>query len=136
MWAIRRHSASAVLPIQHGGTFYTNTPGYRLQFRCQIDRLHGDIYFCVRMLQGVFDDQLDWPFAEKFKIRISDRKKTTGVQDWFVPGDTGWGREKPLARAVGKRQTVLSGWFGPFDVSRYLERELFHLEISPHVNSH
>jgi len=83
------------------------------------------------VLKGIFDDQLSWPFLEKFKIRMNDRKKTTGVPDWFVPGSSGWNGEKLLARAVGKRQTVLSEWFGPFDISRYLERELFHLEISP-----
>jgi len=127
-WAIRKQNPTSVLTIQHGRIFYTSTPGYRIQFRAQIDQMHGDLYFSVRILKGVFDDQLKWPMQEEFKICLSDRtNKSESKEFWSLPVKGSWG--KNVRKPTGKLDKVVSDWNGPFDISRYLERETIYLLI-------
>ena len=39
--------------------FYTGIPGYRLQLHANIDRREREIFFCLRVLKGAYDEDLE-----------------------------------------------------------------------------
>lgn len=132
VWAIRKHfkTETATKSIQHGQVFFSDTPGYRLQIRAEIDRLHGDIYFSVRVMKGLFDDQINWPCNEKFRICILDTKgRPDPDKQWILPDtDTSWNR--PLRKVANKGDQVHSEWIGPFNISNFITKNVFKLQVS------
>ena len=113
----------------HGRVFFTDIPGYRLQFRADMDRLHGDCYFSVRVMKGPFDDQLCWPCKEKFKICVLDTKSRPDPNyEWIIPSSGIW--KTPLRKVVNKGDHVHSEWIGPFDTSHFITRNTFKLQVS------
>lgn len=117
-WPIRKRKPTATEIIYHSGTFFTGKPGYRAQLRAQIDRLHGDVYFSVRILQGLFDDVLSWPCQLKFCIKLSEKMKCLNAEDWVVPPTPTWRRS--LTKPTAKKDDVFSEWCGPFNISNFL----------------
>lgn len=132
IWAIRKHfkTETATKNIQHGRVFFSKTPGYRLQFRAEIDRLHGDIYFSVRVMKGIFDDQISWPCDEKFHICILDTKgRPDPDNQWILPdSDASWNRT--LRKVANKGDQVHSEWIGPFNISHFIAKNVFKLQVS------
>ena len=125
-WVIRKRKPTSTEITHHCGIFYTSTPGYRVQFRAQIDRLHGDIYFSVRIMPGIFDERLTWPCQQKFNIKLSHKMRVTGIEDWYVPSSQ-W--RHVLSRAINKKDDVFSEWVGPFNISHYINANRLCLDI-------
>lgn len=128
-WVLRKQKETSVVVVQHSGTYYTGNPGYRVQFRAQIDRMHGDVYFSVRILKGMFDDYITWPFSERFQISLSS-KTNKGTSDvvWDVPAADKY--QQKIRKPVGKKDVVYTEWNGPFDMSKYIERKNVVLQIN------
>lgn len=128
-WVLRKQKENSVVVIQHSGTYYTDNPGYRVQFRAQLDRMHGDIYFSIRILKGMFDEYLDWPFSERFKISIS-KKTEKGTSDivWTIPTTALYASN--TRKPYGKKDLVYTEWIGPFDISRYIQRQRIGFDIN------
>ena len=128
-WPIRNRKPTATEIIYHSGTFYTTNPGYRVQFRAQIDRLHGDVYFSVRILQGWFDDHLPWPFALKFCMSVSRKTKNCfAPEEWIIPSAPCWKRE--MDKPANKKEDVFSEWCGPFNISAFVGIKTLVFEFS------
>ncbi|XP_002160568.1 uncharacterized protein LOC100200872 [Hydra vulgaris] len=127
-WRIKKRDITKTEIIQHSGTFYTDNRGYRVQLKSQVDRLHGDIYFSVRILQGLFDENLDWPFQKKFCISVSDKMKSSNRESWIIPQNGIW--IKALNKATVKKDSIVSEWKGPFNISQYLEARTIILNVS------
>jgi len=129
-WLIRKKDPHCTSMLYHSGVFYTSQSGYRLQLNARMERLHGDAYFRVRVMKGLFDSNLTWPLAGRMRIVISQKTtKSDGCTSYEFPnGESGWGTE--LVRPKRKREDVFSDWFGPFGVSQYMDARKFILECT------
>ena len=127
-WRLRKRDMTKTEIIQHSGTFYTDKPGYRVQLKSQLDRLHGDIYFSVRILQGLFDETIEWPFQKKFRISISDKMKGHSKESWIIPLNGVWIKE--LSKPTVKKDAIVSEWKGPFNISQYLDAKTIFFDVS------
>ena len=97
--------------------FYTGTPGYRLQLCAKINRQEGEIFFCLRVLKGVYDKDLEWPYQEAICIKLSEKMQPTGIEYWFI-------REKDvLKRPKSKKDKVHTKYLGPFSLSNDLNSQ-------------
>lgn len=130
-WVLRKQKETSVVVVQHSGTYYTGKPGYRVQFRAQIDRLHGDVYFSVRILKGIFDEYLPWPFFERFRISLSDKtNKGTSSIAWNIPAIDAEKYTQETRKPVGKKDNVYTEWLGPFDISKFIDKKKMIMEIN------
>ena len=97
------------------GVFYTGTPGYRLQLHAKINWQKGKIFFFLRVLKGVYDNDLDWPCRQGISIKLSEKMQLTGTEYWFIP------EKDVLKRPNSKNDKVHTKWLGPFNLSHYLD---------------
>ena len=126
-WPIRYRNPTSIDIMYHSGTFFTGNPGYRCQLRAQIDRLHGDVYFAVRILKGIFDDVLKWPCQEGFCIKLSEKMKSTMVKEWRILPCKKW--KNITGRPLSKNDNIVTEWTGPFDISKFIEAKLLVFEF-------
>ena len=94
--------------------FYTGTPGYRLQLYANIDRQEKDIFFCLRVLKGAYDEDLEWPCRQGISIKLSKKMQSTGIKCCFIP------EKEVLKRPKSKNDKIYTKWIGPFNISHYL----------------
>lgn len=128
-WSLRKRNPTVTEILFHSGTFYAGKPGYRVQLRAQIDRLHGDIYFSVRVFQGLFDDYMSWPFKQKFCIKLSSKMKIKDREDWILPSKEGdWKRK--LGKESRKKKVNLTEAIGPFNITKFLDSKKLVFDIS------
>ena len=129
-WRLPKRKPTSTEIIHHTIAFLTGTPGYRIQLRAQIDRLHGDIYFSVRLLKGPFDHLLTWPCQQAFAVRLGSKTEPDPKYSWRVPKAGGWG-DRVLTKPRGRRDNIFSDWHGPFEISGLLVRKHIGLEFVP-----
>ena len=97
--------------------FYTGTPGYRLQLYAKINQQKGKIFFCLRVLKGVYDNDLAWPCKQGICIKLSEKMQSTGIEYWFIP-------EKDVLKGPkSKNDKVCTNWLGPFNLNHYLDSQ-------------
>lgn len=128
-WKLPKRKETATEIIYHSIVFLTGNPGYRAQLRAQIDRLHGDIYFSIRLIKGVFDNQLTWPFPVKFVIRVTSNSDPNPEYSWTIPKGETW--TTTMIKPTKKKEKIFSEWIGPFDITNFLERKHISLEFMP-----
>ena len=97
--------------------FYTGTPGYRLQLYAKVNRQKRMIFFCLRVLKGVYDNELEWPCEQELCIKLSEKMQSTGIEYWFIP------EKDVLKRPNSKNDKVHTEWLGPFNLSHYLDSQ-------------
>ena len=97
--------------------FYTGTPGYRLQLHAKINQEKGKIFFCLRVLKGVYDNDLEWPCQQRMCIKLSEKVQLTGIEYWFGP------EKDVLKRPNSKNDKIHTKWLGPFNLSHYLDSQ-------------
>ena len=97
--------------------FYTGTPGYRLQVLAKIGQIEGNIFFCLRVLKGVNDEDLSWPCQQGIIIKTSKKMKPTGMECLLIP------EKNVLTKPRSRKEKVYTEWSGPFSLSQYLKRE-------------
>ena len=91
--------------------FCSGTPGYRLQVLAKIDRQEGEIFFCLRILKGVYDESLEWPCQQGISIKFSEKMQSTEIEYWFIPEDG------VLTKPKSRCDKVYTKWLGPFNLS-------------------
>ena len=103
--------------------FYTGTPGYRLQLHANIDRREREIFFCLRVLKGSYDEDLEWPCRQGISIKSSGNMQPTGIEYWFIP------EKDVLKRPNSEKDKIHTRWIGPFNLGHYLSIELLTFDI-------
>ena len=94
--------------------FYTGTPGYRLQLYANIARQETEIFFCLRVLKGAYDKDLEWPCKQGISIKSSEKTHSNGIEYCFIP------EKDVLKRPKSKNDKIYTKWIGPFNLSHYL----------------
>lgn len=94
--------------------FYTGTPGYRLQLHANIGRREREVFFCLRVLKGAYDDDLEWPYQQGISIKSSKKMQPTGIEYCFIP------EKDVLKRPKSEDDKIHTKWIGPFNLSHYL----------------
>ena len=94
--------------------FYTGTPGYRLELYANIDQQEREIFFCLRVLKGAYDKDLEWPCRQEISIRPFEKMQPTGIEYSFIP------EKDVLKRPKSKKDKIHTTWIGPFNLSQYL----------------
>ena len=122
-WVIRRNVAPREDNSYQSRVFYTGTPGYRFQVLVKINRLEGEIFFSLRVLKGVYNENLKWPCQQGICIKVSKKMQSTGVECWFI-------HEKDVLRKpTSKSDKVYTTWLGPFNLGHYLNSEKLIFDI-------
>ena len=91
--------------------FYTGEPGYRLQLHAKINRQEEEIFFCLQVLEGVYDNELHWPCQQGICIRLSEKMQSIGIEYRFIP------EKGVLKKPNSKNGKVHTKWLGPFNLS-------------------
>ena len=94
--------------------FYSGTPGYRLQLYANIDRQEAEIFFCLRVLKGAYDEDLEWPCQQRIRIKSSEKMHSNRIEYCFTP------ENDALKRPKIKNDKIYTKWIGPFNLSHYL----------------
>ena len=97
--------------------FYTGEPGYRLQLHAKINWQEEEIFFCLRVLEGVYDNDLEWPCQQGICIRLSKKMQSVRIEYRFIP------EKDVLKKPNSKNDKVHTKWLGPFHLSHYLGRQ-------------
>ena len=116
-WAFPRKAAPMKDNSYRSNVFYTGTPGYRLQVLAKIDQIGGEIFFCLRVLRGIHDEDLNWPCQQGIIIKASQKMKQTGINCRFIP------EKNVLTKPKSRKEKVYTEWLGPFSLRQYLKRE-------------
>ena len=122
-WVIRRNVTPWEDISYQSRVFYTGTPGYRFQVLAKIDRPEGEIFFSLRVLKGVYDENLEWPCQQGISIKVSQKMQSTSVECWFIP------EEDVLTKPMSKKDKVYTKWFGPLNLGHYLNSEKLIFDI-------
>ena len=113
-WVIRGNVKPMKDQSYQNRVFYSGTPGYRLQVLAKIGWQEGEIFFYLRILKGVYDENLDWPCQQGISIKVSEKMQSTGIEYWFIPEDG------VLTKPESRCDKVYTKWLGPFNLSRSL----------------
>ena len=66
--------------------FYARIPGYRLQMLAKIDQTEGDIFFCFKVLKGVYDEKLNGSCQQGITVKVSKKWQSSRIEFcWFIP---------------------------------------------------
>lgn len=122
-WVIRRNVAPAKDESYQSRVFYTGKPGYRLQVLAKIDQPKEEVLFCLKVLRGVYEENIKWPCQQGIRIRISEKMQSAAIECCLIP-EKGV-LEKPKSRS----NKVYTKWLGPFNLSHYLNSEKLIFDI-------
>ena len=122
-WTFPRKAAPMKDNSHQSSAFYTGTPGYRLQVFAKFDQTGGEIFFCLRVLKGVHDEELNWPCQQGIIIKASKKMTPTGMECRLIP------EKNVLTKPKKRKEKVYTEWFGPFSLSLYLKREKLTFDI-------
>ena len=122
-WAFPRKAAPVKDNSYRSNVFYTGTPGYRLQVLAKIDQTGREIFFCLRVLKGVYDEDLNWPCEQGIIIEASKKMKPTRMECWLIPGNN------ELTKPKKKSEKVYTKWLGPFSLTVCLKRKYLIFDI-------
>ena len=117
-WVIRCNVAPMKDQSYQSSVFYTGTPGYRLQLLAKIDRPEEEIFFCLKVLKGVYDEKLNWPCQQGISIKTSKKMQSTRIEYWFIP------EKDVLTKPKNKSDKVYTQWLGPFHLSNLNSEKL------------
>ena len=115
-WVFPRKAAPVKDNSYQSNVFYTGTPGYRLQVLAKIDQNGGKIFFCLRVLKGIHDENLNWPCQQAIIIKASQKMKPTRINCQFIP------EKNMLTKPKSRKEKVYTEWLGPFSLRQYLKR--------------
>ena len=122
-WTFPRKAAPMKDNSHQSTAFYTGTPGYRLQVLAKTDQTAEEIFFCLRVLKGVHDEDLNWPCQQAIIIKASKKMKPTGMEWRLIP------EKNALIKPKKRKEKVYTEWLGPFNLSLYLKRENLIFDI-------
>ena len=121
-WAIRHTVTPREDSSYQSRVFYTGTPGYRLQLLAKIDPPEGEVFFCLRVLKGVYDEKLKWPCQQGISIKVSKKMESDGVEYLIIPEDV-------LTKPESKSNKVFTKWLGPLNIGHYLDNKKIIFDI-------
>ena len=122
-WVIRRNVAPMKDQSYQSRVFYTGKPGYRLQVLAKIDQPKEEVFFCLRVLKGVYDENVKWPYQQGISIKISEKMQSTAIEYCLTP------EKDVLEKPKSKSDKVYTKWLGPFILSHYLSSEKLIFDI-------
>ena len=123
-WVIRLNVKPREDNSYQSRVFYTGTPGYRLQLLAKIDPPEGEVFFCLRVLKGVYDEELKWPCQQGINIKVSKKMQSSRIEFcWFIP------EKDVLTKPENKSDKVFTKWLGPLNLGHYLNSKKMIFDI-------
>lgn len=84
-WVIPCNATPKKDQSYQSSVFYTGTPGYRLQLLAKIDRPEGEFFYCLKVLNGVYNENFNWPCKQGISIKTSEKIQSNKIEYWFIP---------------------------------------------------